>query len=54
MDSPVKKIKTATGKFVRKELMATQNSHTLQYGLLQAIIAILLGLLLSFGVVYFW
>jgi hypothetical protein len=54
MDSPTKKIKRATAKFIRDELAAAQSSHTLQYGLLQVIIAILLGLLLSFGVVYYW
>lgn len=54
MDSPTKKFKRATAKFLKKELAATQSSHTLQYAALQAGIAIVLGLLLSFGVVAYY
>lgn len=55
MESPTKKFRRATAKFIRKEIAATQDSHSLQYALIQAGVAIFLGLLFSFGLVsYFY
>jgi hypothetical protein len=51
MDSPTKRFKRATGKILRKEWKATLSSHTLSFALLQAIVAILLGLFFSYAFV---
>jgi len=54
MDSPTKKFKRATAKFIRDEIAATQGSHSVQYAILQVAMAIFLGFLLSFGLVAYY
>lgn len=52
MDSPTKRFKRSTAKFIRNELQATQNSASFQKIAIQLAAAVLIGIVLSVLVVY--